>query len=556
MTKSEEDEDMANFVLRREPIDDLSDVVAHYDQKDLLEQFGDGTLAEWLEEKGYDDEVKRLADVDKTLPPDELAAAVMAALGLEVPELVVPAYSENMDFAAAIPIWKKAAKAGDGVAACNLAKCHELGKGVQKNENMAAMWYKKAAKHDCPEALFKVGCFYETGSFVNGKDAEKAKELLKKAADAGVEEAWLHLGDVCAGCEDSNAVSYYEKAAELGFDEADLRLGDVYASRGAAEERRKAVPYYEKAAKRGNADAQFKLAELYEHGEIVERDLRKASDIDWKLAKAGNGAAEDKIGISPFRKSVGLSDVNLQLAKMAAEQGNLEVQKNLGYFYRHGPEDSRNAREAVKWYSKAAEQGNAEAQCEMGNSYRCGLGVAKDEREAVKWYRKAAEQGYADAQRLLGLAYSDGEGVEQDDVEAVKWFRKAADQGNAEAQCEMGDSYRNGWGVPENDEMAVEWYSKAAEHKNSRAFNMLGLCYLEGRGVDENSKKAEELFRLAIYHGHTVAKYYLGLLLRERAEKTGDINMARASLQWLKRALEDGVDGAQEAIDEAWDPDA
>ena len=53
-------------------------------------------------------------------------------------------------------------------------------------------------------------------------------------------------------------------------------------------------------------------------------------------------------------------------------------------------------------FMKAAKQGIARAQYNLGLIYNKGQGVTKDARQAVYWYTKAAKQGYAHAQVNLG----------------------------------------------------------------------------------------------------------------------------------------------------------
>ena len=67
--------------------------------------------------------------------------------------------------------------------------------------------------------------------------------------------------------------------------------------------------------------------------------------------------------------------------------------------------------EAARRYRIAAEQGDVEAQNQLGYMYRLGQGVPKDDVEAASWTRKAAEQGNADAQARLGYMYGIGRGV-------------------------------------------------------------------------------------------------------------------------------------------------
>ena len=73
------------------------------------------------------------------------------------------------------------------------------------------------------------------------------------------------------------------------------------------------------------------------------------------------------------------------------------------YFEGQGvPQDDK---EAFKWYRLAAKQGQVEAQYNLGAMYFKGQGVPQDYKEALKWYRLAAAQGYAKAQYNLGLVF-------------------------------------------------------------------------------------------------------------------------------------------------------
>jgi TPR repeat protein len=82
----------------------------------------------------------------------------------------------------------------------------------------------------------------------------------------------------------------------------------------------------------------------------------------------------------------------------------------------------------------AAEQGFLQAQFNLGACYDQGEGVKADKKEAVKWFRLAAEQGYANAQFNMGYSYAKGYGLKKDKVEAVKWLRLAAEQGHEDAE--------------------------------------------------------------------------------------------------------------------------
>jgi len=82
------------------------------------------------------------------------------------------------------------------------------------------------------------------------------------------------------------------------------------------------------------------------------------------------------------------------------------------------PQDSE---EAVRWYRLAADQGHMIAQSNLGSMYANGTGVPEDDAEAVRWYRAAADQGYANSQYMLGFLLEDGKGVTQDLAERATW---------------------------------------------------------------------------------------------------------------------------------------
>jgi TPR repeat protein len=91
----------------------------------------------------------------------------------------------------------------------------------------------------------------------------------------------------------------------------------------------------------------------------------------------------------------------------------------------------RDYREAVRWYRLAAEQGQLEAQLNLGNILYKGLGgLPQNYAEAAKWFHLAADQGDATAQSKLGAMYDNGEGVPQDYAVAHMWFNLAAAQGD------------------------------------------------------------------------------------------------------------------------------
>ncbi|ADO81041.1 TPA: tetratricopeptide repeat protein [Haemophilus influenzae] len=101
---------------------------------------------------------------------------------------------------------------------------------------------------------------------------------------------------------------------------------------------------------------------------------------------------------------------------------------------------------AFKLWLPMAEQGDANVQFNLGVMYAKGQGVKQDDFEAVKWFRKAAEQGHAKAQAILGFSYLLGErGVQVNKSLAKEWFGKACDNGNQDGCEYYGKLNRGGF---------------------------------------------------------------------------------------------------------------
>merc|ERR1712204_82409 len=89
---------------------------------------------------------------------------------------------------------------------------------------------------------------------------------------------------------------------------------------------------------------------------------------------------------------------------------------------------------AFQFLVMAAKQGHVESQHNLGIKFYFGEGVDMDRLAAAFWFRKAADQGLPDSQNNLGWMLYLGDAVKQDAVEGRRWLLKAAEKGNAEAR--------------------------------------------------------------------------------------------------------------------------
>ncbi len=155
--------------------------------------------------------------------------------------------------------------------------------------------------------------------------------------------------------------------------------------------------------------------------------------------------------------------------KLKAEPGDPTAQFQLGKLYLEpgyleGGGYGTDISEAEKWLVMAAEQGDVGMQKELaGFYYRGTLGTSFV--EARKWFRRAALQGDREAQQRLGGLYLNGYGTPQDYSEAMKWLLLSANQGWAQAQHQLGGMYETGKGAPPSDIIAHMWFNLAAALK-------------------------------------------------------------------------------------------
>ena len=169
----------------------------------------------------------------------------------------------------------------------------------------------------------------------------------------------------------------------------------------------------------------------------------------------------------------------------AAENGDKKAIIFLADEYNKRQEKSP---EAIKWYSKAAEIGEVEYMKKMGYLYMQGGAIGQDYSKAMFWHKKAAEKGDAGAMVSVGYIYLYGYGdVGKDTATAEMWFEKAIKTDvnvendiffakyaaenktsdfmdmHIEAECdakkavELGDMYAK----EEDYETAEYWYEKA-----------------------------------------------------------------------------------------------
>ncbi|MCF7765277.1 MAG: DnaJ domain-containing protein [Verrucomicrobia bacterium] len=218
------------------------------------------------------------------------------------------------------------------------------GRGVARDYEQAAVWYRRAAEGGHPVAQRRLGMLYATGKGV-GQDSREA-------------ETWL------------------ERSAGGGDADASLVNGLLVLARSSASEPKPVVR--SETATPAPASGRSPLFK-----ELMNRADGGAANPPARVSEADPGEAVSAVETDPQR----------------------QYERGLRHAAGEGAE--RDYSESAKWFRMAADAGHAEAQKQLGLLYASGKGVPQDYLEAEKWLRKAAEKGAVGAVLSKGGAPKD-----------------------------------------------------------------------------------------------------------------------------------------------------
>ncbi|HTV80706.1 MAG TPA: tetratricopeptide repeat protein [Steroidobacteraceae bacterium] len=101
---------------------------------------------------------------------------------------------DQHQYAAAMPLLLKAARAGNARAQAMLGIIYQDGDGLTEDDHAAAYWFGLAAAQGHRAAQYELGAMYEDGAGGLPKDERKAVELYMRSARQGFSQAQLVLG--------------------------------------------------------------------------------------------------------------------------------------------------------------------------------------------------------------------------------------------------------------------------------------------------------------------------------------------------------------------------
>lgn len=374
------------------------------------------------------------------------------------------------------------------------------------------------------------------------------------------------LGDEAYGRDVKKALQIYERLAAEGESQANFVMGHLYYTVEEIKDLQKTVYYTQKAAEAGNANAQCVLGKFYAKGELVEKNLAKATAEMEKAAAQGDAEALFVLATNYLQDAdVRAASVyalgyerdeerGIQLLQQAAEAGSGDAMFSLYHCCHEGKYLKQDDTSAFLMLDQSTHVAATPEKARLlGNAYRDGIGVSQDYNKAFECYSWAASKGDILAIGSLGLMFQEGKGVEknQETADALlsqynEWMRwtlddilpldvaqEKAQQGDANAMYQLGNRYHEGDEVEQNMDKAVEWWQKAHEAGNIEATHNLGVFAL----AQGDAEKGVEYLTQSSTAGYIRSFHVLGQHYLCHTEEEGHIQKA---IDALTTAAEQG----------------
>lgn len=350
-----------------------------------------------------------------------VSSAALAGLSLQM----------QRHFQCARWLWIASAQKDNMEAQIKLAYMARDGRGVQKDDWAAVVWFTRAAFQGSAEAQYNLGVKHLYAQGVVHGNVRRA-DRISDAVD------WLSL----AAC---NPVP-----SPLGHVGAQFKLAGIYerGEEGIPKDTKRAISYYQKAARQERGQFQpsakelaAKLTEELESPFVQVDPFDEAHDkyVELeRLEEAGAFRLEDP----PPSIQKGLEEIHAAWVESATHFDNIDAQFNLATLHTDGRGCAKSATEAIRWYVEAARRGDAVAQFNLGCMYSKGADAADgaaeghdrdhlDHSKSIKWFSIAGYMhNHKKAQFNLGYIYEVGQGLKKPNLKfAKKWYAKALANG-------------------------------------------------------------------------------------------------------------------------------
>jgi localization factor PodJL len=195
------------------------------------------------------------------------------------------------------------AKSGDAAAQLELAIRFAEGGPSERNYEMAAQWYGKAAERGLAVAEYRLASLYERGLGV-AQDMQRAKNLYQRAAEKGNTRAMHNLGVLAVESADgkpnyTSAALWFGKAAEYGVRDSQYNMAVLLArGLGLPKDLVKSYIWFSIVAAAGDPDAAKKrddVAARLTSSELASANAAAAAFAPRQADQAANEAAPSAV---------------------------------------------------------------------------------------------------------------------------------------------------------------------------------------------------------------------------------------------------------------------
>lgn len=202
-----------------------------------------------------------------------------------------------------------------------------------------------------------------------------------------------------------------KKAADAGFEQACFKLAESYELRADKDKDvNLAIGYYKKAADMGNATAALRVGKLADDWNISKAYYRKAGEA---------GLGEGWYHLAGSSRAEKDFETALIYYNRAVQSGYKDALYDMGYVYYYELNDYKNGLLCLK---EAVENNNTEAMCLLGF-----IGFEnKDYNLSRVCYQMASDLDDKRGKRNLGFLYFKGYGVKRDYQMSISLFKEAS----------------------------------------------------------------------------------------------------------------------------------
>ncbi|MCD7929884.1 MAG: hypothetical protein LUH15_00075 [Tannerellaceae bacterium] len=451
---------------------------------------------------------------------EELFSRVKSKAGLE--ELQIIKAFENPDTAAEIVAALEAGNPEESNLP-DLYYLHAYLADTNKNYAEAEKYYtKRISLLSHHYVYYRLACLKEKKRTENPDDTAEILALLEKSFKSYPNQDTAEALYSCyyeSGTEwqDNEKLIYiFEKGVQYGIGYCAYELALILLNNEKYKDIEKGLHYLDQAIALEYHNAYLSKARHYRDGNILEKDLRKCTQLLEEVLELGCYYAWIHFG---YMYETGQTEDNipdytkaLEYYQKAAGKEEVEGYEKTGYFYRNGYGTEKDPEKAREYYAKAIELNSDYARVELGIMYMNGEGGAGDTDKGFTLFSEAAANNYPSGQYFLGLAYRKGLGTPENPEKAFEQFLTAVNNGHSWALYELAICYEEAYGTEKDLPKALEYYEKAAGKNIMEACEKAGLFYRNGNEVGTDPVKAREYYAKAISLNSDFARIELGTM--------------------------------------------